>query len=90
MESTPQTRRITRPAMTTPAHTPGPWWQRRTGQHEPVVYAADVDRLKRDASALLAACEAALAEFDKCTMFDANGSKFDDLRAAIAKAKGGS
>lgn len=36
---------------------PGGWWIRRTGQRDPVVYVADVDRLRRDASALLAACE---------------------------------
>ena len=36
-----------------------------------------------------AAIKAVLAEYDRSTMFDANGSKFDDLKAVLAKLEGG-
>ena len=76
------------------ARMPGPWWVRRTGEHEPVVYLADIDRLKRDASALLAACEAtelfligSPAEVLKSHSSDAR-NLLVQCRAALAKARG--
>lgn len=38
--------------------------------------------------ALIAAAEHALVEFDRCTMFDANGSAFDALRSALSALRG--
>lgn len=35
-----------------------------------------------------AAIKAVLHEYDRCTIFDANGSKFDELRAVLADLEG--
>lgn len=67
------------------------WWVRRTGERDPVLYVADIDRLRRDASELLTACKRTIAylSHDTSEKFGERAAVMGDLRAAIAKAEGG-
>ena len=77
-------------------HTPGPWWERETDDgFEPVVYQTDVQRLKRDASDLLAALKAIIAS---ATTFHIAGTdvhpvvstaRLEEAKAIVAKAERG-
>ena len=64
--------------------TPRPWltaYERTLKKNRVHVLEEQLDEAK-------AAIKAVLYEFDRCTMFDANGSKFILLRDVLAKIEG--